>query len=138
VDFGNVQLYRPESSVLEIVAHRGFRQDFLDYFATVRTGIATCGEAMKRGERVIVEDVLTDPLFAPHLAIVTSAGYRAVQSTPLVSRSGDFLGMISTHFRQPHRPSEKDLRLVDLYARQAAELIEREQVRAGIRRSRSE
>jgi C4-dicarboxylate-specific signal transduction histidine kinase len=35
------------------------------------------------------------------------------------------LGMISTHFKHPHRPSERELRLTDLYARQAAELIER-------------
>jgi len=129
-DFGNIQLYRSESGVLEIVAHRGFRQDFLDYFARVHGGSAACGEAMNRRQRVIVEDVLTDPIFAPHIEIAASAGFRAVQSTPLLSRAGDFLGMISTHFRKPHRPSEKNLRLVDLYARQAAELIEREQVRA--------
>ena len=32
-DFGNVQLYNPESQALEIVAQRGFQQDFLDHFA---------------------------------------------------------------------------------------------------------
>ena len=34
-DFGNVQLYNPETGALEIVSSRGFRQDFLDYFASV-------------------------------------------------------------------------------------------------------
>jgi PAS domain S-box-containing protein len=33
------------------------------------------------------------------------------------------LGMLSTHFRQPHRPSDRDLRLTDLYARQASDVI---------------
>jgi CheY-like chemotaxis protein len=33
--------------------------------------------------------------------------------------------MLSTHFRQPHRPSERDERLLDLHARHAADLIER-------------
>jgi C4-dicarboxylate-specific signal transduction histidine kinase len=33
--------------------------------------------------------------------------------------------MISTHFKHPCRPSERELRLTDLYARQAAEMIER-------------
>jgi C4-dicarboxylate-specific signal transduction histidine kinase len=48
-----------------------------------------------------------------------------VQSTPLFGQGGEILGMISTHFKNPHRPSDRELRLTDLYARQAAEIIER-------------
>jgi GAF domain-containing protein len=50
---------------------------------------------------------------------------RAVQSTPLVSRTGQLLGMISTHWREPHQPTERALRRLDVLARQAADLIER-------------
>ena len=92
-------------------------------------------EALQRRERVIVEDVQTDPVFAPHRQIAASAGYRAVQSTPLFSRSGEPLGMLSTHFRQPHRSSEHELRLTDLYARQAAEMIERKRAEQALRES---
>jgi PAS domain S-box-containing protein len=123
-DFGKVLLYDPKSGALRIAAQRGFRQEFLDYFNVVREGTLASGLALQRRERVIVEDVTLEPLFAPHLEIVAAAGFRAVQSTPLVSRSGEPLGVISTHSRQPHRPSERELRLVDLYARQAAEMIE--------------
>ena len=125
-DFGNVQLYNPETKTLEIVAHRGFQRSFLDYFSSVNEPGAACGRAMQRRERVIIEDVLADPDFEPHRQIAASAGFRAVQSTPLFSRSGEPLGMISTHFRQPHRPSGHDLRFTDLYARLAGELIERQ------------
>jgi len=125
-DFGNVQLYDPETKTLEIVAHRGFQRSFLDYFSSVNEPGAACGRAMQRRERVIIEDVLADPDFEPHREIAASAGFRAVQSTPLFSRSGEPLGMISTHFRQPHRPSGHDLRFTDLYARLAGELIERQ------------
>jgi PAS domain S-box-containing protein len=124
-DFGNVQLLDRSTGALRIVAQRGFRQDFLDYFDRVHEGTASCGLALQRRERVIVEDVWTDPAFEAHREIVASAGYRAVQSTPLFSRSGEPLGMISTHFLAPHRPSERELRLTDLYARHAAEAIER-------------
>jgi PAS domain S-box-containing protein len=120
---------------LEIVAQRGFGQDFLNHFSAVNESGAACGRALKRAERVIIEDVLTDPDFAPHRAIAASAGYRAVQSTPLFSRSGEPLGIVSTHFRQPHRPSERELRLTDLYARQAAELIERKRAEDVLRAS---
>jgi PAS domain S-box-containing protein len=51
---------------------------------------------------------------------------RAVQSTPLVSRSGQLLGMISTHWREPHQPTERALWRLDVLARQAADLIERD------------
>ena len=125
-DFGNVQLYNPETKTLEIVAYRGFQRSFLDYFSSVNEPGAACGRAMQRRERVIIEDVLADPDFEPHREIAASAGFRAVQSTPLFSRSGEPLGMISTHFRQPHRPSGHDLRFTDLYARLAGELIERQ------------
>jgi PAS domain S-box-containing protein len=134
-DFGNVQLYNPKTRALEIVAHRGFRRDFLDYFASVQDEGAACGRAISRGERIIIEDVLTDPAFEPHRAIAASAGFRSVHSTPLFSRNGQPLGMISTHFRHPHRPLDRDLRLTDLYARQAAELIERNRAEEELRES---
>ena len=134
-DFGTIQLYKPKSQALEIVAHRGFQQDFLDQFSGVLESEAACGRALSRGERVIIEDVLTDADFEPHRPIAASAGFRAVQSTPLFTRNGEPLGMISTHFRKPQRPSERDLQLTDLYARQAAEMIERKQWNAALTES---
>jgi PAS domain S-box-containing protein len=134
-DFGNVQLYNQRTQTLEIVAQCGFGQEFLDHFSSVNESGAACGRALKRAERVIIEDVLTDPDFAPHRAIAASAGFRAVQSTPLFSRSGEPLGIVSTHFRQPHRPSERELRLTDLYALQAAEIIERKHAEGALRAS---
>src|SRR5205823_11352683 len=133
----NIQLYNPHTQALEIVAHRGFQQDFLDYFSSVRADLP-CGRALQRRERIIIEDVEADNAFEPHRQIAAAAGFRAVQSTPLFSRSGEPLGMVSTHFRQPHRQSERDLRLTDLYARQAAEMIERERAEEALRRSQQE
>ena len=58
-----------------------------------------------------------------------------MQSTPLMSRWGRMLGMISTHWREPHEPLERDLRLFDLLARQAADLIERARAEQQLRES---
>ena len=82
-----------------------------------------CGLALRTGTRIIVEDVDADPDFASHRAIAAASGFRAVQSTPLFDRNGNPVGMLSTHFRAPHRPSDRELRLTDLYARQAADVI---------------
>lgn len=134
-DFGNLQLYNPETKALEIAAQRGFHQEFLDHFRSVEDPSSICGRAMLTGQRVIVEDVQADPNFKPHREIAAAAGFRAVQSTPLFSRDSTLLGMISTHFRQPHRPSERDLELTDLYVGIAAEMIQRRQAEERLRKS---
>jgi signal transduction histidine kinase/DNA-binding response OmpR family regulator len=125
-DFGNIQLYNPQSQALEIVVQRGFQEDILDYFRTVpvEEGSARV-RAMQTGERIIVEDVELDPAYEPHRRFAAAAGYRAVQFTPLKAHDGIILGMLSTCFRTPHRPAERDEQLLDLYARTAADLIER-------------
>jgi PAS domain S-box-containing protein len=124
--FGNVQLYEPETRSLRIVAQQGFPDAFLEHFATSRAGDGTaCGRALEARKRVIVEDVEQDPAFAPHRAIAAQVGFRAVQSTPIFARDGTLVGMLSTHFRTPYRPSDRELRLTDLYLRMAADLIER-------------
>lgn len=135
-DFGHVQLYDASTRALKIVAQRGFQKDFLDHFDNYE-GTARCGPTTHSTKRIIVEDMQNEPVSALHLKIVQAAGYRAVQCTPLSSHRGERLGMISTHFRKPHRPSERELRMTDLYARQAAELIERKRGEEMLRRSES-
>jgi PAS domain S-box-containing protein len=125
-DFGNVQLYNPQINALEIAAQRGLRQDFLDHFRTVRVDEGSaCAQAMRNGEPCIIEDVQLDLAFEPHRSIAAAADFRGVHSTPLRDRNSNVIGMLSIHFRQPHRSSEREQRLLDLYARHAADLIER-------------
>jgi PAS domain S-box-containing protein len=132
--FGNIQLHEPKTGTLLIAAQRGFEKDFLSHFQAVRTDDeAACGRAMRSGKRVIIEDVQTDAAYEPHREAAAAAGFQAVQSTPLRSRKGELLGMLSTHFRRPHRPPERDLRVLDLYARQAADFIERLQIEEALR-----
>lgn len=125
-DFGTLQLYNPETESLEIAAQRGFRRDFLEHFNRVDDRTSACGRAMLTRKRVIIEDVQTDPGFASHRQTADAAGFRAVQSTPMFNRQGRLLGMVSTHFRKPHQPSEHELELTDLYVGIAAELIRRQ------------
>jgi PAS domain S-box-containing protein len=86
---------------------------------------------------VVVADVETCEFMAgtADLDEYRRSNIRAVQSTPLVSRSGQLLGMISTHWREQHQPTESDLRRLDVLARQAADLIERGKAEAALRES---
>ncbi len=138
-DFGNIQLYDPESATLHIVAQRGFSQAFLDHFRVVSaTEPSACGRVLQSRSRVIIEDVEQDADYAPHRLAAAEAGYRGVQSTPIFGRDGSIKGVLSTHFREPHRPSHQDLQMTDLYMRIAAELIERAQDAETIRIARDE
>jgi PAS domain S-box-containing protein len=136
-DFGTIQLLDPKSSDLRIVGQRGFPQWWLDFWDRTCNGQGVCGTALERGERVIVEDVEESPIFlgTPALEIQRRAGVRAVQSTPLFSRSGKPLGMFSTHYKKTQRPDTRALSLLDLLARQAADIIERAQMEASLRES---
>ena len=134
-DFGNIQLLDPKTSTLHLAAQRGFPQWWIDYWDTVSEGRGTCGTTLKRRERVIVEDVEKTTLFTPaDLDMQRKAGVRAVQSTPLVSRSGQLIGMLSTHFKHPGRPAEHTLRLLDRLAREAADIIAYAQAETELKR----
>ena len=137
-DFGNIQLVDEKTGELVIAAHRGFPEWWLDYWRRVGTGIgASCGAALDRSERVIVEDVEKSDIFrgTPSLEVQLRAGVRAVQSTPIVGRSGTPLGMISTHWKTPHRPDDRTLRLLDLLAQQAGTIVEALHTQQALRES---
>jgi PAS domain S-box-containing protein len=135
-DMGTIRILDSTRGVLKIEAHRGFKQFFLDSFNEVSAvGASPCGRALRSGERMVIADVETDVHFAPFRPLARAAGFRAVQSTPVASREGVLLGTLATHFRSVHEPVEQDLRLLDLYVRQAADIIERHQAENTLRES---
>jgi PAS domain S-box-containing protein len=133
-DFGNIQLLDPASGDLKIVAQRGFPDWWVQFWNQVSKGQGACGTALEGGQRVIVEDIEQSPIFADATArdIQLKAGVRAVQSTPLLSRTGKILGMFSTHYKRSHRPDGRTLQMLNLLARQAADIIERTQAESAL------
>ena len=123
-DMGNIQMKRADG--LHIVAQRGFKERFLQFFDCVKDTPCACGAAAKSGARVVVPDVAADPVFVDTQAgrVMEAAGARAVQSTPLLTVSGAVLGMLSTHYDHPHTPPPEELEAVDLIATRAAYWLE--------------
>jgi two-component sensor histidine kinase len=127
-DKGNLQLFDETLGSLRIVAQHGFQERYLKFFQSVDDHVAaSCGTAMATNEQVIVDDVLTSKIFVdqPAQKMLLEAEVRAVISTPLRSSKGNLLGVISTHFSRPGHPSERQLRLANILARQAADYLER-------------
>lgn len=123
--FGSLQIYDPKTGSLQIVAHRGLSQDFLEHFREAPADFSAYEQTVGTRERVVIEDVETDPGFEPHRQLAASSGFRSLYSGPLLGRRDQLLGVVSTHFRLPHRPSEQELELTDVYLKIAAEMIER-------------
>jgi GAF domain len=125
-DFGNVQLFDDRIGRLIICAQHGFDETFLNRFAQVGGEDRTaCARALQTRAPVIVPDVDRDPERSSLRSLAAAAGYRAVQSTPLIATSGKLVGVVSTHFARPHAPSRHDMLLTQLYARLAADVIAR-------------
>jgi PAS domain S-box-containing protein len=135
-DKGHVQLLSDSGDVLTIVSQHGFDQDFLDYFREVSAdNESACGRALRSREQVIIADVEADDGYEPFRKLARAADYRSVVATPLVGIDGTPLGMVSTHFRSVHRPTDQELRRLDLYCRQASDFIQRFKLEQTLRES---
>ncbi len=86
---------------------------FVDAIDGLEIGPAagSCGTAAWRRERVIVEDIATDPLWERYREGALAAGLRACWSVPIQSRDQRVLGTFALYYRQPRRPTPE---LLDL------------------------
>jgi PAS domain S-box-containing protein len=140
-DFASIQMFHPERGTqgeLRLLGHRGFSKEAAKRWEWVGLTTPTAsGEALRTRQRAVVPDVQRCNFMAgsSDLEAYLSEGIKAVQTTPLVSRSGALLGMIATHWREPHEPAASELRAVDVLARMAADLIERSRAEEALWRS---
>ncbi len=128
-DAGTLQLLDEEKMQLLILASRGIPPHVVDHFSTVDASSETpCGRALEDRRRVVLnfDTVSAEPGDADRWHR-EEAGLLSAQSTPLVTRAGRILGMISTHWKCLHRPDDRELRFLDVLARQASDAIERKQ-----------
>ncbi|HKS69968.1 MAG TPA: ATP-binding protein [Ktedonobacterales bacterium] len=87
----------------------------------------SCGTAAYRRERVVVEDIATDPLWEDYRELALPHGLRACWSTPLIGRDGDVLGTFAMYYRQPRLPTADDFQLIGLVSRLAVLAVEHKQ-----------
>ena len=127
-DRGCVQLVSEDGKRLEMYAHRGYTGGprFIEHFLHEGSKPA-CDAARRQRRRLIIEDVETFPPLrdTADREVALSDRIRATKSTPMIAHSGEPLGVLSAQFRHPHRPSDEELRRIDLLAWTAADLIER-------------
>lgn len=124
-DVGVVHLYDRENDALSIAVQRGFGLETPDALHLPTSDwIFVSARAARSRARVMIHDLRHDPEIASRPHLVDRLGIRAILATPLLDRTGETLGVLSTGFRQPHQPNAWALAETDRHAAQASEALE--------------
>ena len=83
-------------------------------------GAASCGTAAFTGQRVIVENIQQHSYWESYQELAHRAALKACWSEPICSASGKVLGTLAVYLREPKKPADADLHLIE----QAANLAE--------------
>jgi signal transduction histidine kinase/DNA-binding NarL/FixJ family response regulator len=121
---GLLALTDSDAGPLHAAASLGLEAAVIEQLAIVPARAGACGTALAQRTRVVVEDVNQAPCFEAFRDIARQAGFRSVHSTPLITRAGRIVGVLSTHAPEVRVPSPWQTHLLDLCARQAADFIE--------------
>ncbi len=85
--------------------------------AVIGPSAGSCGTAAWRRERVIVQDIASDPLWDDYRAHALPLGLRACWSQPIFDDAGGVLGTFALYYPDTRAPGDADLELVDRMAR---------------------
>src|ERR1051326_4991625 len=118
-DLGMLLLLPERSSKsLHVSAYTGFTTEQIQLFGDLPASF------FSPERRVQIEDIDKSGTYFPFVDAAEQVGFRALFSTPIINARGDALGVVVTFFRKPYSPSERQSRLVELYARQAANALD--------------
>jgi len=122
-------LYDRERRVLHGGVAPGLPADYLAAIEGLPVGPTTgsCGTAMWRRERVLVTDIVHDPLWADYREIAARFGLAACWSQPFLSRLGEPLGSLAVYHREAREPLASELAELETLSALCALAVERDQ-----------
>ena len=95
----------------------------------IGSAMAACGTAAFRKERVISQDIATDPLWSgpaeKYRGIALQHGLRTAWSVPIVSQNGELLGTFGLHHAQAKSVGQEEIELIEKAGHIALIAIER-------------
>lgn len=132
----SIMLLDGDNHSLRFAAGRNVPQAWVEVCQSIKIGPAagSCGTAAFRREPVIASDIATDALWADYCAGALSHGMRACWSTPVFSSERKVLGTFTVYYREPHHPTSRESRLVELVTRTAGIAIESQRAEGTLRR----
>lgn len=94
--------------------------------ASIGPSAGSCGTAAFHGQRVIVSDIATDPLWADFKDLALRHGLLSCWSEPILCSQGKVLGTFAMYHREVSAPGDEDLQSITVAAHLAGIAIERE------------
>ena len=135
----SIMLVTEDGGHLHCVAAPSLSDDYNQAVDGIPIGptAGSCGSAAYHGKPSFVVDIATDPLWKDYAAIATKYGLRACWSQPILSPKGDVLGTFAAYYREPRRPSEAELGIVERAGRLAAMAIHHSKMSEALKDSES-
>ncbi|MCG7757175.1 MAG: EAL domain-containing protein [Nitrosomonas sp.] len=96
--------------------------------------VGSCGTSTFTGQRVLVENIDTDPKWAEIKHFALPHGMRCCWSEPIKSSSGKVLGAFGMYYNHPALPDEKESKDLISAARLTGIVMERDQAQKRIRK----
>ena len=126
----SVMLLDESGKKVKFVASNRLPVEFTDSLQGAEIGpdIGTCGTAAYTGERVISEDILTDPKWKNFGEQARMSGMRACWSQPVRDVSGTVVGAFAVYYPAACRPTEDDLEFMAEAAELAGIMIDRKKI----------
>ena len=84
----------------------------------------SCGTAMYKGEKVIVTDIDTDPLWEDYKWLTAGHELKACWSIPIKKSNGDVVGSFATYYRVSKSPKVYEINFMERAASLAGVLLE--------------
>ena len=95
--------------------------------------VGSCGTSTFTGQRVLVENIGTDPKWAKIKHVALPHGMRSCWSEPIKSSRGEVLGAFGMYYNHPALPNEEESNDLKSAARLAGIVMERDQAQKRIR-----
>ncbi|MBI5031418.1 MAG: PAS domain S-box protein [Chloroflexi bacterium] len=134
---GLILLLDDDGKHLHIGASVSLPKDYVDSIEGLEIGpmVGSCGTACYRRERVIVEDILTDPRWDGLRSLAVEYGFRACWSEPVIASNGQVVGTFAMYYRQPRVPTQDELRTIATAAHLVGIAIEYQRSQEALRKS---
>jgi serine phosphatase RsbU (regulator of sigma subunit)/anti-sigma regulatory factor (Ser/Thr protein kinase) len=128
---GAVWVIDPAAEELYPVAWLGLPDEAMDGLRPAY-GVGSVGRAVVE-RRAVLAEVETDPSFASLREEARKRGVVSAFSMPMLTLTGEPMGTLTAYYDTLIEPSKRAVTLVELYARQAAEIVERARMHAEAR-----
>jgi len=132
-DIATIAIPAPDSEELVFEVADGVAEDKLRD-SRVPVGHSLAGAVFLTGQSLVVEDAVADPRQGMTQELLASVGYGAAIVVPLIAKRTAFGALTVAKLQKRGAFAEGDLRVVELFANQAAVALEYSRIRDELRR----